>query len=75
MGHPTHHDPPYPAAMLAARNRVFQACRAARIAFLEQVTPENVIERIAEGVRIGAGDHAREAAEIGRRHTKRTMRW
>jgi 4-hydroxy-2-oxoheptanedioate aldolase len=75
MGHPTQHDPPYPPDMLAARARVLAACRAAGIAFLDQVTPENVIDRIAEGVRIGAGGQAREAAEIGRRHTKRTMPW
>ena len=75
MGHPTQHDPPYPPDMLAARARVLAACRASGIAFLDQVTPDNVIERIAEGVRIGAGGQAREAAEIGRRHTKRTMPW
>lgn len=75
MGHPAQHDPPYPPDMLAARTRVLAACRAAGIAFLDQVTPANVIERIGEGVRIGAGGQAREAAEIGRRHTKRAMRW
>ena len=74
MGHPTQHDPPYPPDMLAARARVLAACRAARIAFLDQVTPTNVIERIAEGVRIGAGAGP-ETAETGRRHTKRAMRW
>jgi 4-hydroxy-2-oxoheptanedioate aldolase len=75
MGHPAQHDPPYPPDMLAARTRVLAACRAAGIAFLDQVTPANVIERIGEGVRIGAGGQAREAAEIGRRHTKRAMLW
>ena len=75
MGHPTQHDPPYPPDMLAARTRVLAACRAGGIAFLDQVTPADVIERIGEGVRIGAGGQAREAAEIGRRHTKRAMRW
>lgn len=74
MGHPTQHDPPYPADMLAARARVLTACRARGIAFLDQVTPANVVERIAEGVRIGAGGD-RQAAEIGRRHTKRAMPW
>jgi 4-hydroxy-2-oxoheptanedioate aldolase len=75
MGHPTQHDPPYPPDMLAARTRVLAACRASRVAFLDQVTPENVVERIAEGVRIGAGARAREAAEVGRRHTKRSLPW
>lgn len=75
MGHPTQHDPPYPPDMLQARSRVQAACRAAGIAFLDQVTPENVVAQIAEGVRVGAGNRAREAAEVGRRHTKRAMPW
>jgi 4-hydroxy-2-oxoheptanedioate aldolase len=75
MGHPDQHDPPYPDEMLAARARVLAACRDAGVAFLDVVTPENVIERIAEGVRIGAGARAREAAEVGRRHTRRAMPW
>jgi 4-hydroxy-2-oxoheptanedioate aldolase len=75
MGHPDRHDPPYPEAMLAARARVLAACRARGLAFLDQVTAANVVERIAEGVRIGAGPDAREAAEVGRRHTRRTMPW
>lgn len=75
MGHPDQHDEPYPDDMRAARSRVLAACKAARLAFLEQVTPDDVTRRIAEGVRIGAGQQAREAAEIGRRHTGRTMPW
>jgi 4-hydroxy-2-oxoheptanedioate aldolase len=75
FGYPDRHDEPYPEEMLAARARVLAACRAAGIAFLEQVTPDNVCARIAEGVRICAGRQAREAAEIGRRHTGRAMPW
>jgi 4-hydroxy-2-oxoheptanedioate aldolase len=75
MGYPDKHDEPYPEEMLAARARVIAACKAADIAFLEQVTPNNVVSRITEGVRIGTGPQAREAAEIGRRHTGRTMPW
>lgn len=75
FGYPDRHDEPYPEEMLAARARVLAACRAAGIAFLEQVTPDNVCARIAEGVRICAGRQAREAAEIGRRHTGRTLPW
>ena len=59
--------------MLAARTRIMAACKAAGLAFLEQVTPQNVITRLAEGVMIGAGPQGREAAEIGRRHTGRTL--
>jgi 4-hydroxy-2-oxoheptanedioate aldolase len=74
MGHPDQHDEPYPADMFAARARFFAACRAAGLAVLEQVTPANVVGRLAEGVRIGAGGQ-REAAEVGRRHTGRIMPW
>jgi hypothetical protein len=42
--------------------------------FLENVLPSNVTQRIDEGVMIGAG-RQREAAEVGRRYTKRTMPW
>ncbi|HYU17985.1 MAG TPA: aldolase/citrate lyase family protein [Chloroflexota bacterium] len=75
MGYPDQHDEPYPAEMLAARSRVLVACKAAGLAFLNQVTPENIVERIAEGVMIGAGRQAREAAEVGRKHTGRAMPW
>jgi len=75
MGYPDQHDEPYPSEMLAARTRIIGACKAAGLAFLEQVTPQNVTTRIAEGVMIGAGPQGREAAEIGRRHTGRTLAW
>jgi len=75
MGYPDKHDEPYPEAMLAARSRVIAACKAAGIAFLEQVTADNVVSRIAEGVKICTGRQARESAEVGRRHTGRTMPW
>jgi 4-hydroxy-2-oxoheptanedioate aldolase len=75
MGYPDRHDEPYPEDMLAARSRVLAACKAANLAFLNQVYPHDVVERIEEGVRIGAGHAAREASEVGRRHTGRTMPW
>jgi 4-hydroxy-2-oxoheptanedioate aldolase len=75
LGFPDAHDPPYPAEMLAARERVLAACKANKLAFLEMVTPENVIEQIAGGIMIGAGRHAAAAAEIGRRHTNRPQPW
>jgi len=75
MGHPDAHDPPYPPDMQAARDRVLKACKANKLAFLEMVTPENVIEQLQAGVMVGAGRGAREAAEIGRKHTGRTMPW
>ena len=75
MGYPDQHDEPYPAEMRAARARVMGACKAAGLAFLEAVTPENVIGRIEEGVMIGCGPRAQEAADIGRRHTRRALAW
>jgi 4-hydroxy-2-oxoheptanedioate aldolase len=75
MGYPDQHDEPYPAEMQAARARVMAACKVAGLAFLEQVTPENVTSRLKEGVMIGSGPRAREAAEIGRKHTGRTLPW
>jgi 4-hydroxy-2-oxoheptanedioate aldolase len=67
------HDPPYPPQMAAARARVLAACKAAKIAFLNQTRPEDVEKMIDEGVMVGSGGQA--AAEKGRRYTKRTMPW
>ena len=62
----------YPPEMREARERVFRACRANRVAFLEIGTPANIRSRLDEGVRVFAG-HSEEAARIGRVHQKRTM--
>ena len=43
-----------------------------KLAFLDNVLPENVERRINEGVMIGAG-RCHHYAEKGRRDTKRTM--
>jgi 4-hydroxy-2-oxoheptanedioate aldolase len=75
MGYPDQHNEPYPAEMQAARARVMAACKAAGLAFLEQVTPENVTRRLGEGVMIGCGPNAHEAAQIGRTHTGRVLPW
>jgi hypothetical protein len=61
--------------MQAARTRIMTACKAAGLYFLEQVTPENVARRLDEGVMIGCGPQAQEAAEIGRKHTGRRQPW
>jgi 4-hydroxy-2-oxoheptanedioate aldolase len=63
---------PYPAEMREARERVFAACRDNRIAFLETGSPENIAEKLDEGVRVIAG-HREETAKIGRAHQRRTM--
>jgi 4-hydroxy-2-oxoheptanedioate aldolase len=75
LGYPDQHDEPYPVPMRDARARVLDACRRAGLAFLEMVTPQNIVARLDEGVMIGCGPHVREAAEIGRKHTGRSMAW
>jgi len=73
LGFPDNHDSPYPKPMEDARSRVLAACKASKIAFLNQVRPNDVIAMIKEGVMVGAG--GQEAADIGRKHTKRAMPW
>jgi 4-hydroxy-2-oxoheptanedioate aldolase len=73
FGHLDQHDPPYPKDMWAARNKVFAATKAAKIAFLEAARPDQVEASIKEGVRVVAG--GQEAAERGRKFTKREMPW
>jgi 4-hydroxy-2-oxoheptanedioate aldolase len=64
---------PYPAELLEARSRVLAACRAAGLAFLDSMSPENIADRIEEGVRISGGGARGETAAAGRAHTKRAM--
>ncbi len=66
-------DAPYPQVMQDARARVKAACKVAKISFLNSVRPHNVTEMIDEGVMTGSGQP--EAAEIGRKYTKRKMLW
>lgn len=63
---------PYPPEMQEARAKVFAACREYGIAFLEGATPENIVSKIDEGVRVISG-HREDTAKIGRAHSKRTM--
>ncbi len=67
-------DPPVPPEVQAAGERVLAATRAAGIFFLDNVLPDNVCQRIEDGVMIGAG-RVEEAAEAGRRCTGREMPW
>ncbi len=73
MGFPLAHDSPYPPEMQRARARVLDAARTNKLFFLNSVNAGNVEAMIREGVMIGAGNE--EAAEKGRRYTKRTMPW
>jgi hypothetical protein len=59
--------------MREARAKVLAATKKAKIAFLNTVRPDDVEKMIDEGVRIGSG--GQEAAEKGRRYTKRQMPW
>ncbi|HRE06838.1 MAG TPA: hypothetical protein PKX00_14595 [Opitutaceae bacterium] len=67
-------DPPLPPDVQAVVDEVLAACKRAGRPYLDNVLPGNVIERLNWGVMIGAGG-SQEAAEIGRRHTKRVMPW
>jgi 4-hydroxy-2-oxoheptanedioate aldolase len=60
--------------MREARAKVLDACKKAKIAFLNTVRLNDVDKMIDEGVRIGAGAGP-EAADKGRRYTKRKMPW
>ena len=63
-------DRSFPAEIMAARRRVFEASRRNGLFFLDGTG--GLVERIDEGVRIvpGAGE---EQARVGRAHTGRTM--
>src|SRR5881296_2455860 len=64
---------PLPAPMAAARAKVFAATKAAKIFFLNSMNADNVVDMIKEGVMVGPASP--QAAEIGRKFTKRTMPW
>jgi 4-hydroxy-2-oxoheptanedioate aldolase len=57
--------------MEAARAKVFAACKANHVFFLNSMTPSDVVAMIKEGVMIGPASP--EAAQIGREFTKRKM--
>ncbi|MGH7042564.1 MAG: aldolase/citrate lyase family protein [Acetobacteraceae bacterium] len=72
LGYLTLRRDPYPPEMQRARDRVLTACRARGIAFLEGGTPDNVIARIEQGVRVIA-DHDEGSARLGRAHQGRSL--
>jgi 4-hydroxy-2-oxoheptanedioate aldolase len=59
------HDP----KMVAARSRVFAAAKANHVFFLNTFGKNDVIDMIKEGVMVGPASP--EAAEMGRKYTKR----
>jgi len=72
LGYRTIPSEPYPPEMQVARDRILAACRKNGVAFLQGCTPDNVIARIDEGVRVIAG-HSEASAIKGRTHQKRKM--
>jgi 2-keto-3-deoxy-L-rhamnonate aldolase RhmA len=72
LGYATMPRDPYPPEMREARERVFAACRRNGVRFLEACTPENIVARLDEGVRVVAGGNE-ETARRGRAHQRRTM--
>ena len=64
---------PMPPQMQVARAKVFAATKASKIFFLNTMSADNIVDMIKEGVMIGPT--SREAAEIGRKFTKRQMPW
>ncbi len=72
LGYTTMPRDPYPPEMAEARARIFAACRRHGIAFLESASPENIVARLDEGIRVIAG-HREETARRGRAHQGRGM--
>lgn len=74
LGHPENHEPPYPPEMIAARERVFNACKTHNINFLNAVYNEEEAKKcIDEGVmlmRIADNDFEGKLASFGRMYAK-----
>lgn len=66
-------DPQVPPEVEAAGREVLELCKKHGLYFLANVLPDNVKQKVEAGVKIGAGSN-RQAAEAGRKYTKRTMR-
>ncbi|MEO9023354.1 MAG: hypothetical protein ABI237_15835 [Ginsengibacter sp.] len=65
-------DPPVPPEVQAAGDKVLGLCNKNHLYFLDNVLPNNVVEKIKKGVDIGAGSNE-EAAKVGRKYSKRKM--
>ncbi len=61
-----------PAPLKAAADRVIAAGKAAKVFILDNARPESIVPQLDAGIMIIAGG-IKEVAEIGRKHTKRTM--
>ena len=59
--------------MKDARSTVLAACKANKVAFLNSLAPNDVVDMIKEGVMVGPANQ--QTTEIGRKFTKRQMPW
>lgn len=79
MGYRSTPPKPYPPDVAAVRTRIVAACAHAGLFFQEEAEPEDIARQIDEGVRIfataGGSDAGVATAEIGRKHTGRSMPW
>jgi len=63
-----------PPELTAAANRVIEAAKVAKLHILDNAMPEDIIAQLTAGMDIIAGGIP-EVAELGRKHTGRTMPW
>jgi 4-hydroxy-2-oxoheptanedioate aldolase len=63
-----------PPELVAAAERVIRASKEARLHILDNARPEDLLQQLAAGIEIIAGGIP-EVAEMGRKHTGRTMPW
>lgn len=63
-----------PPELMTAAKRVIAAAKAAKLHILDNARTEDIVSQLDAGIDIIAGG-AKEVAEIGRRHTGRTMPW
>ena len=67
---------PRPPELEEAHGRIEAAIKSAGLVYMDGVRKDTVVEKIKEGVMIcSTGPEGEEIAELGRKHTKRTMPW
>jgi 4-hydroxy-2-oxoheptanedioate aldolase len=66
---------PLPADLAGARDRVWAACKSAKLFRLEAASHEEVEQEIRDGIMIISAGADPKAAEVGRRFTKRPQPW
>ena len=59
--------------MQQARRKIFAACKANSIYFLNSMNASNIVDMLKEGVMIGPA--SQQATEIGRKYTRRKLPW